>query len=135
MDIQSDSSLRRAMLANAAFSTLCGLTLGLGGGLLAPSLGVPALALRLVGLGLLPFAFGLARNALRPQLQRTEAALAVVLDLAWVAGSAWLVLGELWPLTSAGTWAVVLVADTVLLFAVLQALGLWRSAPRTAGAH
>lgn len=127
MDTPNDHRLlRRALLANATFSTLCGTTLLLGAGALAPLLGVPALALRLVGATLLPFAWGLWQNARRPDLRRGEAWLAVGLDLGWVAGSAALLLGELWPLEPAGRWAVIAVGDVVLLCALLQAAGLLR---------
>lgn len=126
---QSDSLLlRRALLGNAAFSTLTGVTLLAAAGPLEPTLGVPAVALRIVGLALLPFALGLARIALRETVDRSEAWLAVALDLAWVAGSALLVLGELWPLSAAGVWTVIVVADCVLAFAILQGLGLRGSA-------
>ena len=136
MDKQDDSLLlRRALLGNAAFSTLCGITLLVGGGALEPTLGVPALALRVVGLSLLPFAWGLWQNARRAELRRGEAWVAVGLDLAWVAGSAALMLGKLWPLAPAGTWAVVGVADVVLLCAILQTVGLVRSSPRAAQVH
>ena len=133
MKLPDDSRLlRRALLANAAFSTLTGVTLLLVAGPLAPLLGIGALALRITGATLLPFAFGLFQNARRPDLRRGEAWLAVGLDLAWVAGSAALLLGELWPLEPAGRWAVLGVGDVVLLCAILQAAGLLREAPRTA---
>ena len=136
MNTQDDGPLlRRALLGNATFSALCGTSLLVGAGSLEPHLGAPALALRVIGISLLPFAFGLWRNARRPRVQRGEAWVAVALDLTWVAGSATLILGELWPLRPAGIWAVIGVADVVLLCAVLQALGLWRSAPRAARAH
>ena len=122
--------LRRALLGNALFSTVCGLILLLGASPLDPWLGIPAWVLRAVGLGLLPFALGLFLNARREVVRRSEAWVAVALDLAWVAGSAWLVLGELWPLREPGTWAVIGVAAVVLECAVFQALGLVRSAPK-----
>ncbi len=118
--------LRGALRANAAFSTLCGAILVVLGGVLDPVLGVPALALRLVGASLLPFAVSLWMNARRAEVSRREAWLAVGLDLAWVAGSAALILGELWPLTTAGRWAVIGVAEVVLLWALLQTAGLVR---------
>lgn len=118
-------------MANAGFSTLCGLILLLAGGALEPELGAPALALRAVGLLLLPFALGLGLNARRATPRRGEAWLAVALDLGWVLGSVLLILGELWPLTVAGRWSVIGVAGVVALFAVLQALGLRRA--RAAG--
>jgi len=135
MNEQNDTLLRRALFANAAFSTLCGLTLLLAGGALGPTLGLPGLVLQGVGSALLPFAFGLWWIARRPTVRRGEAWVAVALDLAWVAGSAALVLGDLWPLRTAGVWAVAGVADVVLLFAALQGFGLVRKRPSTAGAH
>ena len=136
MDTQHESLLlRRALRGNAVFSTLCGVALLIAGGLLEPVLGVPSLALRLVGLSLLPFAFGLWQNAARASVRRAEAWVAVALDLAWVAGSAALVFANLWPLSSTGTWAVLGVAEVVLVFAVLQALGLRRGAMRAVQAH
>ena len=124
--------LRRALRGNAVFSTLCGIILLAAAGPLGPALGVPALALRIVGVSLLPFALGLWRNAGRPEVQRGEAWFAVALDSAWVVGSAALILGNLWPFTAAGKWGVIGVADVVLLCAILQTIGLARSAPRAA---
>jgi len=126
--------LRRALLGNAAFSALTGLTLLAAAGPLEAVLGVPEVALRVVGLLLLPFAAGLLRLATRERVDRGQAWLAVAMDLAWVAGSAVLLLGELWPLNTAGTWTVIGVADVVLTFALLQTLGLWRGASASAPA-
>jgi hypothetical protein len=123
--------LRAALRGNALFSTLTGLSLLLAAGALDPLLGVPALALRLVGLGLLPFAWALWRNAGRERLDRREAWIAVALDLGWVAGSLALVLADLWPLTTAGTWTVLGVAEVVFLCAVLQWVGLAKSSTAT----
>ena len=127
----NDLFLRRALLGNAAFSTLCGLVLLLGAGPLEPHLGVPSVALRVVGVVLLPFAFGLWRNARQPEVSRSEAWTAVVLDAVWVLGSIAILVGKLWPLESAGFWAVIAIAEVVGLCAVLQAIGLRRSAVRS----
>ena len=86
--------------------------------------------MRATGAALLPFAWGLAHNARRTVVDRTEAWIAVALDAGWVAGSAALVVSELLPLTRAGFWAVVGVAEVVLLCAALQALGLQRAQRR-----
>ena len=125
-----DSLLRRALRGNALFSALSGLTLLVAAGPLAPVLGVPGLALRVVGAVLLPFAVGLWLNARRATVVRAEAWLAVALDLAWVGGSVALIGAELWPLETAGVVAVIAVAAVVLGFAGLQALGLVRAAAR-----
>ncbi|MEM1453378.1 MAG: hypothetical protein AAF957_16765 [Planctomycetota bacterium] len=130
----TDLLLRRALKGNAVFSFLCGTALLAGGGGLAPLFGIPALALRVVGLTLLPFAVGLWRNASRTTVARGEAWTAVALDLAWVAGSIALVVFELWPLESAGTWAVIGLADVVAFWALLQTFGLLRSRPEPVAA-
>lgn len=124
--------LRRALLGNALFSTVSGLSLLAAAGVLDAPLGVPAVALRVVGVALLPFALALWRSSRRKAVDRTEAWVAVWLDFGWVAGSAALVVGELWPLKSAGVVAVLTVATLVLGFAVLQTVGLVLSAPRVA---
>ncbi|MGH7455699.1 MAG: hypothetical protein ACRENG_30365, partial [bacterium] len=53
-----------------------------------------------------------------------EAWLAVVLDAAWVIGSAILIFAG--TLSTTGNWLVAIVADIVLLFAVLQFFGIRR---------
>ena len=127
--------LRLALRGNALFSTVSGLTLLLAAAALGPRLGLPVLSLRVVGAVLLPFAWGLWNNSRRAVISRAEARLAVLLDLSWVAGSAALVFGGLWPLTPAGRWTVLGVADVVLVFAFLQTVGLRRArtTPSTAG--
>ena len=131
-DQRTDLFLRRALLGNAAFSTLCGVSLLIAAGPLDPLLGVPALALRVVGLVLLPFAYGLWRNARQETVSRPEAWVAVALDAGWVLGSIALIAGELWALEAAGTWAVIGVAEIVGLCAVLQTVGLLRGRLRSA---
>lgn len=46
----------------------------------------------------------------------------------WVAGSAALVFGDWLPLTTAGIWIIVVLADIVAVFAVLQFIGIRRLA-------
>jgi len=53
---------------------------------------------------------------------------AVYADLAWVLGSAVLVFANLVPFTTAGKWAIAIIADVVLVFAILQYVGLRRVA-------
>ncbi len=52
----------------------------------------------------------------------------IVLDVAWVAGSALILLFDLVPLTTAGRWTIALLAEVVALFAILQTIGLRRAA-------
>ena len=122
----SSRSLRLALRANAAFSTLSGLALAVGAPVLGPWLGIPPPTLAVVGLGLLPFAWLLFRNAARTPISQPEARLAVGADVAWVVGSAALLAFDPLGLSPAGRVVVVVVALCVADFALLQALGLGR---------
>ena len=122
--------LRLALRANACFSAVSGLVLAAAAPALGPWLGIPPLALAVVGLGLLPFAWLLFRNAARSPLSESEARLAVGADVAWVIGSAALVAFDPLGLTLAGRVAVVVIALCVADFALLQALGLGRLGAR-----
>jgi len=118
--------LRLALRANAAFSTVSGLVLAVTAPLLGPWLGIPPLGLAVVGLGLLPFAWLLFRNAVRTPIHEPEARLAVGADIAWVMGSVALVAFDPLGLALAGRVAVIVIALCVADFALLQALGLGR---------
>jgi hypothetical protein len=54
------------------------------------------------------------------------ARIATALDLLWIAGSLLILFTNWLPLTRVGIWAVALAADGVLIFAVLQLIGLRR---------
>jgi hypothetical protein len=49
-------------------------------------------------------------------------------DIAWVLGSALLVFTNLVAFTSPGKWAIAIIADIVLAFAIVQYVGLRRMA-------
>ena len=121
-----DSLLRRSLGANGTFSAISGLLLAAGAGVLGPWLGVPVWLAAATGLGLLLFAAGVLRNAMRDRIDLDEARLTVGLDVLWVAASAAVLLAGL--LGNHASIAVAIVADIVLVFAVLQALGLRRVA-------
>lgn len=117
--------LRRSLKGNALFSFASGLVILLGHKGIASFLQLPHSGiLLLVGIGLIGFAIGLHRNAVRKNISALEARIAVILDLAWVAGSALIL--SLGVLSTGGNWILVLIADIVFLFAVLQHLGLRR---------
>lgn len=119
----SSRLLRVSLLSNAVFSGLSGVCFIAAAGPLSSLIGLPFPAILTgIGVALLAFAAGLAWNARRPVVNRAEAWLAVLLDLAWVAGSGVVIAVDV--LTTTGNWAVALVADVVLAFAILQFLGL-----------
>ncbi len=117
--------LRRTLQANAAFSALSGIIAIAGAKPLSLLLGVNVSSL-LIGMGaaLLAYAAGLFLNARRENIKLQEAWLAVIMDAAWVVGSVILIFAG--TLSTTGNWLVAIVADIVLLFAVLQLVGIRR---------
>jgi hypothetical protein len=127
MDARIDRTtfLRRSLQLDGIASAACGAVLLLAAGPVAGLIGVPGPGIaRAVGAGLLVFAAALLWNAARVTVSRGGALLTVVLNAAWVVGSAMLVVDG--PLTLIGTLAVTAVAAAVLVFTVLEIVGLRR---------
>lgn len=123
-----DALLRHTLRANALFSATAGLVMLVAAAPLADWLGVPsAIYLVVIGVGLLVFAYDLFTNARRPKLHRGRVRQAIVMDALWVVGSIALLVSLGGLFTTVGWWAIVVVADIVALFAIVQALGLRRS--------
>ena len=124
--MQNDTSfLRRSLQLDGVASGLCGVLLLAAAGPVAPLMGLegPGIA-RVVGALFVVFAAALLWNAARATVSRGGALAAVVLNAAWVLGSAVVIVDG--PLTPLGNAAVAAVAAAVLLFAVLEAVGLAR---------
>jgi hypothetical protein len=117
--------LRKALLGNALFSTLSGLTILFAQGWVLQILGLSSsVNLLILGVGLIVFAVTLVINARKQQVKKSDAWIAVLMDLAWVVTS--YVLIFLVPFSPKGKWVVGIVAELVLLFAVLQFVGIRR---------
>ncbi len=123
-----DSLLRRALRANAAFSTVSGITLAAGSYAIGPRIGVePSWIVLLVGLGLLPFAFDLYVNAARARMDLAKVKMAIAGDIAWIAGSVAVIVIDPTGLTTAGLITIAVVAAVVGEFAFLQWVGFRRA--------
>src|SRR4029077_3084580 len=117
--------LRKALLGNALFSTLSGLTILLAQRWVLGILGVSnRVSLVVLGIGLIAFAVILVVNARRPQVKTSHVWMAVVMDVAWVVAS--YVLIFVVPFSTEGKWVIAVVAELVLLFAILQFAGIRR---------
>src|SRR6267154_2614204 len=117
--------LRMALTGNALFSTISGLTLILAGHRVVRLLGLPeAVNLLTMGISLLVFAVTLVVFARKKPIKLLDAWIAVLLDLAWVIGSYPLLFVV--PFSTTGKWIVGIVAEVVLLFALMQWLGIRR---------
>ena len=117
--------LRRALQGNALFSVISGVVILAANRSLVEFLGLPSNAsLTALGIGLLGYAGWLLWNARREKIKIVDAWIAVILDMVWVMGSYALLFAV--KFSSSGKWAVVLVAELVFLFGVMQWLGLRR---------
>ena len=124
---KNESLLRKSLMANAVFSTICGLALIFASGALATLIGaVGATELIVIGVVLLFFVADLVRTALGEAIPRSRIYYFIAMDVLWVIGSAVVLWGFSVPFTAAGRWIILLVADVVGLFAILQYLGLRR---------
>ena len=122
-----ESFLRTTLLANAVFTTGCGLALVLASGTLAAMIGaVGGTTLLITGVILLFYAADLARTAFGKGLPRGRIYYFIVMDLLWVVGSAVVLWGFDLPFTPTGQWIILLIADAVGLFGILQYIGLRR---------
>ena len=119
--------LRRALRGNGLFSTVSGFGFLLGAKPIAAFIGLEyPLIIAGIGVSLLVFAVGLFLNASRIRIDALEAKIAVVLDLGWVLGTS--VVLALGILNTSGNWTAAIIADIVLVFAILQAVGVQRLA-------
>ncbi len=117
--------LKKALTGNAVFSVLSGAAILAGNRGLVRFLGLPErVSLGVLGISLIVYAVLLWLNARRTNIKITDAWVAVVMDCVWVVGSYALIFVV--PFTVAGKWVVALVAELVLIFAILQWLGIRR---------
>ena len=85
------------------------------------SLGADASSILIgIGISLLLFSAGLFINTSRNEMNLKEVYATIVLDVAWVAGSAILLFANLVQFTTGGWWFVAILADVVSIFAILQ---------------
>jgi hypothetical protein len=117
--------LRKALLANASFSTISGLVLVFAQRGAVRLLGLPeTINLIALGISLLVFAAILVLFARKNPIKLLDAWIAVILDAVWVIGSYPLLFVV--PFSTSGKWVVGIVAEVVMAFALMQWLGIRR---------
>jgi len=117
--------LKMALLANASFSTISGLVLVFAQRGVGRLLGLPE-TINLIGVGisLLVFAAILMIFARKKPIKLLDAWIAVILDAVWVIGSYPLLF--MVSFSTSGKWVVGIVAEVVMVFALMQWLGIRR---------
>lgn len=117
--------LRRALLANASFSTISGMVLVFAQRWVVRLLGLQeTINLISLGISLLVFAAILVLFARKNPIKLFDAWITVTLDVAWVIGSYPLLFVV--PFSTSGKWVVGIVAEVVMVFALVQWLGIRR---------
>jgi hypothetical protein len=102
--------LRRAIQADGAFSALSGVACIADAGWLAAQLGVPNVAMYVLGVVLLGYAVFLFAVAAREPISRRAVTAALALDGVWVLDSIVLLASGWLTLTTAGWWAIAVAA-------------------------
>ena len=129
MSTNNSSLLKNTLLGNSAFSFTSGLAAALFSKAIANFLGLSAAGIILaLGIGLILYGIEIYMGAKAEPVNRGIAKFAVYADLAWVLLSAVLIFANLVDFTTAGKWVIAIIADLVLVFAILQYVGLRRLA-------
>ena len=135
---QRGALLRNTLLANAAFSGISGAVLLLASSPVAEFMGIAewqlveglggATVLSILGIGLFIWMADVLFVATRSPMETRLAWGIVAGDMLWVVGSALILLTNALPLTTGGGWLVLILADAVLVFALVQIVGIRRLA-------
>jgi hypothetical protein len=118
--------LKRALLANAAFSGLSGLLIVVLDARIAALLTEIDYKLWPIGVMLIGFSASLLWYSTRPTINSAWVMSVIVADVAWVVGTVVLLLAWHDVLTASGAWILAIAGILVLVFADLQWFGLRR---------
>lgn len=122
--LSSPNLLRYALIGDAAASGATGLLMLAGAGFLASLLGLPEQLLRVAGVILLPFAAMVAYLATRAEPGAGSVWAVILINVAWVAASAFVLFGGIVSPTPLGYAFIAAQAIVVLAFADFQFFGL-----------
>jgi len=129
MSTNNSSLLRNALYGNSIFCSTSGLAFSIFSAPIATFLGLSASWVILVlGIGLLLYGIEVFIFSRKESISEGLAKFVIGADLAWVVGSVVLIFSNLVAFTIPGKWGIAIIADIVLVFAVLQYVGLRRMA-------
>ncbi|NOK60067.1 MAG: hypothetical protein GFH27_549291n260 [Chloroflexi bacterium AL-W] len=119
--------IRNTLRADGVFCGLVGMSAVAAAASLATLMGIPApMALVALGIVCMVYATMLFALAAREQISRWAAITPFVLNILWVVDSVIVLAFGLLPLTTAGFWIVVILADIAAVFAIAQFIGIRR---------
>jgi cytochrome c oxidase assembly factor CtaG len=123
----NSSLLKNALFIDSLFSLLSGIAFLLFSKAVASLLGVSASwIIPALGVGVIVYAIEIYLAARAEPVPMGIARFAVYGNLVWVLGSVLLIFANPVPFSTAGKWTIAILADVVLVFAILQHVGLRR---------
>lgn len=127
MSTNNSNLLRNTLYGNSAFCSTSGLAFALFSKPISNFLGLSNSWIILV-LGIVLFVYGIEVFLFTRKEKISEGFTKFVIgaDIAWVLASVILIFGNFVAFTTAGKWAIAIVADIVLVFAIVQFVGLRR---------
>lgn len=124
---QPRTLLHKILLVDSLSSGAAGITFILASGPLAALMGIAnPLALVIVGILFVVFAAAVYYTASREVISRRAAWLIFELNVAYIIGSAMILLTDAFGLSTEGRWLVLILADLVTVFAIVEFIGLRR---------
>jgi len=127
MSKNNSSLLRNALYGNSIFCSTSGLAFALFPKPIAAFLGLSASwVILILGVGLILYGLEVFWFTRKDSISKGFAKFVIGADIAWVLGSAVLIFTNLVAFTTPGKWGIAIIADIVLVFAILQYVGLRR---------
>ena len=127
MSNNNSSLLRNALFGNSIFCSTSGLAFVIFAKPIAAFLGLSASWIILVlGIGLVLYGVEVFIIARRETIDEAFAKFVIGADIAWVVGSVILIFTNLVAFTIPGKWGIAIIADIVLVIAIVQFMGMRR---------
>jgi hypothetical protein len=121
------ATARRASQADGLFCAVSGVVFALGAEAMSSFSGIiPASIILALGLGLALYGSGAFYLASSRPLGRLLPQAMLIGNVAWIVGSLILLFVDPFPMTTAGRWMVLIIADVAGLFGIWQYIGLRR---------
>src|SRR5829696_1121111 len=123
----NDNLLRNTLRGNSIFSAVSGVLALIDARLLANFMGIETtIPFVVLGVGLLLYAAYLFINTCTRPLNKFFGWFAIIADAVWVIATAVILLTDAFALTNVGKWLLLIIGDMVLVFAIVQYIGLRR---------
>lgn len=127
----NNMTARRASQGDGLFCAASGAISAIGAESISNFSGIiPASLLMVLGLGLVVYGLGVFYLASSRPLDRWLPQIMLIGNIAWIIGSVVLLVVDPFPMTTAGRWMVLIIADVVGLFAIWEYIGLRRMETR-----